>query len=527
LAKKKREFKTLPTHEAIKLKEKLNKELEQARKFLDEKFLQLLRSRGIGISKEEFLKLKPFHWGFEFYEVFDLEKPKEERGFDIIIGNPPYISIKKINEAEKRILPLIYKSTIGQYDYFVTFIEASKNLLKTKGRFGYIVSNKFLASEYGFGVRKILFEEVEFTKLIDVSNYQVFRGVGVYPVIVVFKKDRPNMKMPLVVGVAREQEIAQGRLRQNKIPKQLFFSITSSYVLSSKINLENVPILYALSSFPKLGEKNILCGIAKPGFSKKIKSKKQLTRDQIKTAKQIIQSEDVGRYSITYSDKWVLPSITNREQWKDFDSKKIVIAGIGLNIRASFDDNRVALGRVYYLKENMLKTAGIDAKKLLVLLNSKLLDFYFSVVYDAVHQAGGYLRYNSPYLGDLPIKIPSSTIYNDLCNYMLFLNKTKERRESAKDIIEFIDKQIIDSLVYELYFKEKFEEDGIKTNLLQLVEPYLKDIENLKSDEEKLKTIKQAVEKIRNDSKVMKEIEKIKSHPWIKIIEGVKNDSES
>jgi len=98
LAKKKREFKTLPTHEAIKLKEKLNKELEQARKFLDEKFLQLLKSKGIEISKEEFLKLKPFHWGFEFYEVFDLEKPKEERGFDIVIGNPPYRKVTTITK---------------------------------------------------------------------------------------------------------------------------------------------------------------------------------------------------------------------------------------------------------------------------------------------------------------------------------------------------------------------------------------------------------------------------------------------
>jgi len=128
----------------------------------------------------------------------------------------------------------------------------------------------------------------------------------------------------------------------------------------------------------------------------------------------------------------------------------------------------------------------------------------------------------------LPIKFPNDQqSFITLCNYMLFLNKTEERRESEKDIIDFIDKQIIDSLVYELYFKEKFEQDGIKTNLLQLVEPYLKDIENLKSDEEKLKTIKQVTEKIRNDSKVMKEIEKIKSHKWVKIIEGGKNDSQS
>jgi len=43
----------------------------------------------------------------------------------------------------------------------------------------------------------------------------------------------------------------------------------------------------------------------------------------------------------------------------------------------------------------------------------------------------------------------------------LFLNATKERREKLKDVIEFFDRQIADSLVYELYFKEKFAEDGL------------------------------------------------------------------
>ena len=100
---------------------------------------------------------------------------------------------------------------------------------------------------------------------------------------------------------------------------------------------------------------------------------------------------------------------------------------------------------------------------------------------------------------------------------MLFLNKTEERRKSKKELIEFIDKQVIDSLVYELYFKEK-----LKTNLLELIEPYLKDIENLDSDEEKLEIIKEVVEKIKADDKIMKEIEKIKSHEWVKVIEGVK-----
>lgn len=119
------------------------------------------------------------------------------------------------------------------------------------------------------------------------------------------------------------------------------------------------------------------------------------------------------------------------------------------------------------------------------------------------------------------IRVPlSQRPYITLCKYMLSLNETEERRRTDKELIAFIDKQVIDSLVYELYFKEKFEEDGSKTNLLGLVVPYLKDMEDLETDEEKLKVIKEVVEKITGDENVKREIEKIKNHEWVRIIEG-------
>jgi hypothetical protein len=131
--------------------------------------------------------------------------------------------------------------------------------------------------------------------------------------------------------------------------------------------------------------------------------------------------------------------------------------------------------------------------------------------------AGGYLRFNGSYLKELPIRIPLNNseliIIETVSKYLFLLSKIKDE-ETYKCMVN-----ILNFLVYELYLKE-----DLKTNLLQLVEPYLKDIENLKSDEEKLKVIKQVVEKIKGDKKIMNEIEKIKSHPWVKIIEGREND---
>jgi len=115
--------------------------------------------------------------------------------------------------------------------------------------------------------------------------------------------------------------------------------------------------------------------------------------------------------------------------------------------------------------------------------------------------------------------------YVRLCDYLLFLNETEERRKTETELIEFIDKQVIDSLVYELYFKDKFEEEGLKTNLLGLVESYLKGIGNFKTEEEKLEVVKEVVERIKSDRAIKREIERIKNHEWVKMIEGEVNQN--
>ena len=137
--------------------------------------------------------------------------------------------------------------------------------------------------------------------------------------------------------------------------------------------------------------------------------------------------------------------------------------------------------------------------------------------------------------------------YEILVDRLLFLNATKERREKLKDVIEFFDHQIADSLVYELYFKEKFAEDGLypapKGYLAEAVSKHIKPVDydrwsklywkkqiegNLTEEEQKeleklekenIKTIEEVYKALKEDVKVKGLIEKIKSHEWVKVIE--------
>jgi len=152
---------------------------------------------------------------------------------------------------------------------------------------------------------------------------------------------------------------------------------------------------------------------------------------------------------------------------------------------------------------------NFDLKYILAILNSKFVKFYLNTI--RRHRIEYYFYPDD--FKRLPIKkmpLTSQQPFIILCDYMLFLNETEERRKAEKELIEFIDEQVIDSLVYELYFKEKFEDEGLKTNLLGLVEPYLKGIEDLKTEEEKLKVIKEVVARIKGDRRVKSDIQKIK-----------------
>jgi len=113
-------------------------------------------------------------------------------------------------------------------------------------------------------------------------------------------------------------------------------------------------------------------------------------------------------------------------------------------------------------------------------------------------------------------------------DYLLFLHETPERKEEEKEIINFFYRHILDSLVYELYFEKRFQQDGIYSNLASLVEPYLKDISSLKSDDEKLKAIKEVYEKLKADKNIASAVDKLKSHSWVKAIEhGAKDEMTS
>ncbi len=111
-------------------------------------------------------------------------------GFDIVIGNPPYVRQEKIKAIKPILQEQKYEVFASKADIYVYFYEKGYQLLKEEGILAYITSNKWMRSEYGKKLRKFLKENTTILKLIDFGGYRVFEQT-VDTCILLFKKATP------------------------------------------------------------------------------------------------------------------------------------------------------------------------------------------------------------------------------------------------------------------------------------------------------------------------------------------------
>ncbi|MBE0680555.1 MAG: Eco57I restriction-modification methylase domain-containing protein, partial [Anaerolineales bacterium] len=138
------------------------------------------------ISEEERARVNAFDWKAAFPEVFaqGAHSTDSGQGFDVVVGNPPYIRIHNLIDYypdEVRFIQSHYlTASFGKVDIFVAFVEKGMQILKKTGMLGFILPNKFMQSDYGVGLRTLISEKQALTQLIDFGNAQVFNGATTY-----------------------------------------------------------------------------------------------------------------------------------------------------------------------------------------------------------------------------------------------------------------------------------------------------------------------------------------------------------
>jgi len=155
--------------------------LDHVNKIINPKY----NSKNLPITRKQIEDFHIFHWVIDFGHII------LNGGFDIIIGNPPYIRIHKQITELKNYNKVMYSSAFKDYDIYVLFFERSIHLLKENGLLSFISPDKYLVREYGTNIRKILLN-YKIIELFDISRANDIFDAATYPLITTIAKKKDN-----------------------------------------------------------------------------------------------------------------------------------------------------------------------------------------------------------------------------------------------------------------------------------------------------------------------------------------------
>lgn len=375
-----------------------------------------------------------FVWKLEFYDVF-----KEKGGFDIVIGNPPYVDYRKIDNVTKNYLDrnsYCYKN-VKTASLYVYFIEKGLSLCNSNGSLIYINPYQYLSADSGIGLRRFIFNNnISINKLIDVSNIRVFSSAQTYTCINMFSYTTHKQ-----IKFYRPEDI--NNLEFNY--KDLDY-IKYKNNNEHKIILNTNPIIEKLECVnTRLGDYvKIFCGLSMTGMGKKTVLEEEIPLERRNYYVPFITTKDFDRntYVITkYIDKkFYSPDVQNEFE----KSEHIFIGRMTKKIRANILPKGIYCGKV-----NCIYNTLLSKKYIVSFLNSNLINYYYLIKNESKHQDGGYFGMDIPSLLDIPFIVNSSLIntfeklydegnYNEI-NKAIF-NLFNINDDEQKIIDDFVDK---------------------------------------------------------------------------------------
>ncbi|WP_187952166.1 Eco57I restriction-modification methylase domain-containing protein [Helicobacter pylori] len=390
-----------------------------------------------------------FEWRFEFPEVLDDEG--DFLGFDCIIGNPPYIDYRKIDEKTKIFLSKfssVYKKS-KEGSIFVYFIERASQLIIKHGEISFINPIAYLCKPTDHGIRDYIDKNLKITMLIDLSNIKIFESASTYTCINIFKRE--NKKNEILF-------LRSDDLNELSSNKDDFLKIPDVNIEHISIFLDPISRHIAERFKTQLGGFcKIFCGLSKTGF------RSDVINTNSEKSVYFLESSDIYRYYVNDFGKKFLKRIDDyfsQEKQEIFEQQDIIFMTRMTNqIRSVV----VPLG-VYGGKVNILYDFRIDRFLILGVLNSKLMTYFYKKKFFPTHMQGGAFGFDTLSVETLPI--PQITKSNKPTADKITALVDKILQAKAKDPkanTQRLEKEI-DALVYQLYHltdeEIKIIEDG-------------------------------------------------------------------
>ena len=439
-------------------------------------------------------------WRFEFPEV--LNDDGDFVGFDVVIGNPPYIRQEDIKEL-KPTLQKTYQCYTGVADLFVYFYELGLNLLKPKGNLTYISSNKYFRAGYGEKLRQLLGDSTTIYNLIDFGDFPVFEEAIAYPSIITLSKNKSenNQFQALSWDETKKQDIA----RFATVLEQDGLIIAQENLKPDGWRLESSQILDLLAKLRNAGqplgeyvEGRFYRGIL-TGFNEAFVIDRA-TRDRLinehpssaEVIKPFLRGRDVKRWCVDFAEQYLIKieSSENKEHpwsklseqeaekifdetypaiykhfsqfrkslikrcdqgrffwelrsciyWQEFEQPKIVWGNLATSPQFSVDNK----GMCICAPANLL--VAENYQYLIAICNSRITQYIVSQ--NAAVRSGGFLEFKPMYVSQIPI-IDATESQHTAIEKLVQKCLDAKKDDPNVDTSE-LEKQI-DHLVYKLY----------------------------------------------------------------------------
>ncbi len=375
---------------------------------------------------------KAFNWQEQFPKVFAKD------GFDVIIGNPPYVNAnelkKGLSKDQYSFLKSNYETAKGTVDLYIYFFEKGLNIINQKGVLSYITPNRFLSASYGKALREILVNHFEIFSLIDYSDKRVFEDASTYPVISFLKnKEKENYEVTTGSFDEVSKQIIESKFPSKKLDVLedyiLGFLLNDKLRITEKIinqseSLENVGKINATSTASEADNYSKLITEDSEGY----KLINTGTIDPYSTTWGISQLTDKGKKLL----KPVLPKKSEKiseNRHNLYSAPKIIIAKIGLKCEAFYDENgeysSINTNCIHSFSQNFLP------EYIQCWINSKLYNYMFECFFDGLRMSGGYLLFSAPNLRNTYIK----SVPIDSQNPFIQLSKTMQKKSNDFNIL--------------------------------------------------------------------------------------------
>ncbi len=249
------------------------------------------------ISDPEIAGDKAFNWQEEFPQVF------AKGGFDVVIGNPPYVHLENINETSTALAQTgEFKTYNKRGDLYCIFVEKGFKIAKEHAYVSYIMPNKWMQAGYGKELREFMLSR-NLKRIIDFGDLQIFEGATTYPCIFIGKNDSEASTMK--VSVLKQDKVTDFNLMISETEEIFALSefTSDTWVISSKKEKEFLELLSqkhkSLSSIVEGAYRGVLSGLSEAFLISEEVYQQIISADAkaVLVIKPFLQGRDISAYT--------------------------------------------------------------------------------------------------------------------------------------------------------------------------------------------------------------------------------------